>query len=59
MLTNLFFFFFFFGGVVTYRRERTVREVYEDRFMSDRPGRVCFYLIITPSISTLLSGLTS
>lgn len=56
MLTNL---FFFFGGIVTYRRERTVREVYEDRFMSDRPGRVCFYLIITPSISTLLSGLTS
>ncbi|XP_019738564.1 periphilin-1 isoform X3 [Hippocampus comes] len=24
---------------MTYRRERSVREVYEDRFMSDRPGR--------------------
>lgn len=26
---------------VTYRRERSVREVYEERFLSDRPVSVC------------------
>lgn len=31
-----------FTFAVTYRRDRSIREVYDERFLTERPVRVCF-----------------